>query len=111
MSKAARNKGRRGQREAQNLLTGRDWTCAELNSGTAVEDLIAVDPAGQSWSVEIKNTVAITVAHRAQAMAQAKERRLPWMLLSKIGGTSCWLVQRQGHRPAVWHEQPEDDML
>lgn len=111
MSKAARDKGRRGQREAQALLTGRDWRVAELNAGTAVEDLIAVDRIGQSWSVEVKNTVAITVAHRAQAMAQGKARRLPWMLLSKIAGTSCWLVQRQGMRPVVWNEQNEDDML
>ena len=113
MSKAARDKGRRGQREARNLLTGRDWSCAELNAGTAVEDLIAVDPTGQSWSVEIKNTVSIMVAHRKQAIAQATARRLPWMLLSKIGGTDSWLIQRKGMRPVVWSEndQPKDDML
>jgi len=36
------------------------------------------------------------------------------MLLSKIAGTASWLVQRQSHRPAVWHESTqrvEDDML
>ena len=26
----------------------------------------------------------------------------PWMLLSKIAGTSSWLVQRQGMAPVVW---------
>lgn len=115
MSKASRDKGRRGQREAQALLTSRDWSVAELNAGTAAEDFIAVDRYnGQSYSVEVKNTVSITTAHRSQAMAQAKARRLPWMLLSKIAGTGSWLVQRQGHRPAVWHEstqRTEDDML
>lgn len=114
MAKASRDKGRRGQREAQALLQSRDWSVAELNAGTAAEDFIAVDRYnGQSYSVEVKNTVSITTAHRAQAMAQAKARRLPWMLLSKIAGTSSWLVQRQGHRPAVWHESitTEDDML
>lgn len=113
MSKASRDKGRRGQREAQALLTSRDWRTAELNAGTAVEDMIATDPDGKAWAVEVKNTVAITTAHRQQAMTQAKARRLPWMLLSKIAGTSSWLVQRQGHRPAVWHESTttEDDML
>lgn len=113
MTKASRDKGRRGQREAQDLLKSRDWSTAELNGGTAVEDLIAVSPDGKSYSVEVKNTVAITTAHRAQAMAQAKARKLPWMLLSKIAGTSSWLVQRQGDRPVVWHEKhfAEDDML
>ena len=114
MSKASRDKGRRGQREAQALLTSRDWSVAELNGGTSAEDFIAVDRwDGKSYSVEVKNTVSITTAHRAQAMTQAKARSLPWMLLSKIAGTSSWLVQRQGHRPAVWHESTatEDDML
>lgn len=113
MSKASRNKGRRGQQAAQDLLRSRDWSVAELNAGTAVEDFIAVSPDGRSYSVEVKNTVAITTAHRSQAMAQAKARKLPWMLLSKIGGTSSWLIQRQGERPIVWHEKDiaEDDML
>lgn len=107
MSKAARDKGRRGQREAQALLQSRDFRTAELNAGTAVEDMIATDANGTAWAVEVKNTVVITTAHRQQAMTQAKARRLPWMLLSKIAGTSSWLVQRQGQRPVVWHEQGE----
>lgn len=107
MSKASRDKGRRGQREAQALLAYRDWRTAELNAGTAVEDMIATDPDGKAWAVEVKNTISITTAHRAQAMAQGNARRLPWMLLSKIAGTSSWLVQRKGHRPAVWHESTD----
>jgi hypothetical protein len=35
-------------------------------------------------------------------MEQGKKARLPWMLVSSIAGTGCWLVQRQGHKPAVW---------
>lgn len=104
----ARAKGRKGQREANALLTSRDWSVAELNSGTAVEDFIAVDPSGKSWSVEVKNTAAITAAHRKQAIEQSKARRLPWLLISKIAGTSSWLVQRQGERPVVWHEEKAD---
>lgn len=113
MSKASRDKGRKGQREARALLTSRDWSVAELNGGTSVEDFIAVSPDGMSYACEVKNTVAITTAHRAQAMAQAKARKLPWMLVSKIAGSSSWLIQRQGMRPAVWHETTvtEDDML
>ena len=96
MAKAARDKGRRGQREAQELLKSRDWSVAELNAGTSAEDFIAVSPDGRSYSVEVKNTVAITTAHRAQAMTQAKARKLPWMLLSKIAAhQSCniWVTR------------------
>ena len=102
MGKASRSKGRRGQQEARTLLESRDWTCAELNAGTSAEDFIAVSPEGKSYSAEVKNTVSITTAHREQAMRQAKARRLPWMLLSHIAGTSSWLVQRQGETPVVW---------
>lgn len=109
MGKASRDKGRRGQRAAQSLLIQRDWTVAELNAGTAVEDLIATDVSGKAWSVEVKNTAGITTAHRAQAMAQAQERRLPWMLMSHIHGTSSWLIQRSGHRPTVWHQDNTGD--
>ncbi len=104
MSAASRNKGRKGQREAGELLRSRDWTVAELNAGTVAEDFIAVCPQGKSYSVEVKNTIAITEAHRKQAMKQATERRMPWMLVSKISGTSSWLVQRQSEKPVVWSE-------
>ena len=101
----ARSKGRRGQQQARDLLTERDWTAAELNSGTSVEDFIAVDPDGKSYSVEVKNTKAITTAHRDQAIKQGKSRRLPWMLISHISGTSFWLIQRQGMNPVVWGKE------
>ena len=65
MSAASRNKGRRGQLEARDLLTSRDWSVAELNSGTAAEDFWACDlSTGKTYSVEVKNTVAITTADR-----------------------------------------------
>lgn len=83
------------------MLRSRDWSVAELNSGTVAEDFIAVDPSGKSYSVEVKNTVAITVKHRDQAKAQAKARKLPWLLISKIAGTKAWLVQRQSETPVV----------
>jgi uncharacterized Rossmann fold enzyme len=86
------------------MLRERDWTVAELAAGTVVEDLIATDPDGGLWSVEVKNQMVISHAHRRQAQAQAKARRLPWMLASKIAGTDCWLVQRQGMPPVVWGE-------
>jgi hypothetical protein len=105
MSAASRRKGRVGQLAARHLLLERDWSVAELNGGTSVEDFIATDPTGgAAWAVECKNTVAITTDHRKQAMDQAASRRLRWMLISKIAGTSSWLVQRQGERPCVWHE-------
>lgn len=105
MSAASRNKGRKGQQEARALLTARDWSVAELNAGTEAEDFWACDlNNGKTYSVEVKNTVSITTAHRKQAQTQADKARLPWMLVSKIAGTSSWLVQRKGANPVVWHE-------
>lgn len=109
MSASERSKGRRGQLIAQQLLKSRDWAVAELNSGTATEDFIATDQDGNQWAVEVKNTKAITTTHRAQAMAQAKARKLPWMLMSHIDGTQSWLIQRKGRRPAVWSNWTEDE--
>ena len=104
MSKASRNKGRKGQREAADLLRGRDWNVVELNSGTAAEDFVAIDPNGTMYSVEVKNTVSIDLAHKKQAMRQAAERKLPWLLVSKIADSSSWLIQRKSEKPVVWSE-------
>jgi Holliday junction resolvase-like predicted endonuclease len=102
-----RAKGRRGQQEAKNLLLSRDWQIAELNAGQAVEDILATDPDGRAWSVEVKRTRDITLAHRVQAVRQAKARRKPWMLMSHIEGTASWLIQRQGREPAIWTRTEE----
>lgn len=104
MGKAARSKGRRGQTTFKAMLRERDWRVAELGGGIECEDLIATDPSGCLWSIEVKNQMVISHAHRRQAQAQAKASRLPWMLASKIAGTDCWLVQRQGMPPVVWGE-------
>lgn len=76
-----------------------------LTSGIACGDLMATEPSGVTWLAEVKNTTAITTAHRQQAMRQAEKARMPWLLMSKIAGTSSWLVQRQGERPVVWHQE------
>ena len=107
MSRAQRDKGRRGQTMAEALLRDRDWVTDPISAGIKREDLIATDPGGVVWSVEVKNCLAITPAHRKQAMEQARQRKLPWLLISKISGTTGWLVQRQGGRPAVWFEKGE----
>ena len=101
--KSPRSRGRRGESACKALLTSRDWTVHDLTAGLASADLIAVDPNGRSWSVEVKATSAIAVAtYRKQAMEQAKKARLPWMLVCAIHGTSAWLVMRQGEQPVVW---------
>ena len=105
--KSTRAKGRRGETEAKALLSSRDWVVADLSAGLSTEDLLSTDPDGKVWAVEVKNTATITQAHRKQAQEQGKKRRAAWMLMSKIAGTSSWLIQRQGEKPAVWHNQGE----
>lgn len=100
--RASRSKGARGQSEFKAMLLDRDWTCDSITAGIAAADMIATDPNGRTWCVEIKNCAGISPAHKRQAMDQANKRRLPWMLASKIADSACWLVQRQGAVPVVW---------
>ncbi len=103
MGKPSRDKGRRGQTAAKDLLASRDWVVADLSAGIASEDILATDTDGSVWAVEVKNTVAITPAKfRRQAMEQAKKRRARWMVMAHIDGSSCFLVDRQGFNPVVW---------
>lgn len=105
MGKAQRAKGSRGQTAAKHLLLDRDWKVISTTAGIKTEDFVATDQFGKQWSIEVKNCAVITQAHRKQAMDQAKKRGLPWMLISKIAGTSSWLVQRQDCLPMVWNEK------
>jgi Holliday junction resolvase-like predicted endonuclease len=105
---ATRRKGRVGETTAKELLTARDWVVDDLTSGLATGDLIATDADHNTYLVEVKNCAGITTAHRDQAMRQGKERRLRWMLMSKLAGTKYWVVQRQGGRPVLWSEGVEE---
>jgi Holliday junction resolvase-like predicted endonuclease len=100
----SRNKGRRGESKAIDLLTSRDYTIvADLTAGKASCDLLA-EKCGITFAVEVKNREIINMAaFRAQARKQARGKQR-WMLLVKIAGTTSWLMERQGARPAIWHE-------
>ena len=101
--RTSRNKGARGQSTFRAMLVDRDWVVDQITAGIAAADLIATDPDGKTWAVEVKNCASIIPGHKKQAMEQGSKRRLPWLLANKISGTSSWLVQRQGGMPAVWH--------
>lgn len=103
MSAMQRRKGARGQSEFAAMLRDRDWVCDQITAGIAAADLIGTDPAGKTWCIEVKNCAGILPAHKQQAQVQAKKRGLPWLLASKIEGSSSWLIRRQGEAPAVWH--------
>lgn len=107
MGAMQRRKGAKGQSEAKALLADRDWICDQITAGIAAADLIATDADGKTWAVEVKNCAGILPAHKKQAMEQGKSRRLPWMLMSHIEGSSSWLVQRMGALPVVWHAKKE----
>jgi hypothetical protein len=103
--KASRAKGARGQCACKRLLLDRDWSVDSITCGIAAADLIATDPSGKVWAVEVKNCSGILPTHKAQAIAQGRDRKLPWLLASKISGSSSWLIQRQSELPQVWHEK------
>lgn len=105
MGKPSRDKGRKGQREAKELLADRDYEIlADTSSGLSTDDLVVKCPLGKIYSVEVKNTKSINIAaFRKQAITNAK--RNPWILVCKIDQTSSWLVLQKGARPVVWHEK------
>lgn len=87
MGRSQRDKGRRGQREALDLLAEHGYTVAETNAGTAVEDMFAVDPQGRPVAVEVKHCAAIRLAaFRVQAREQARRRGCGWLLLCRLPG-------------------------
>lgn len=102
MGAASRRKGAVGQSEFARMLADRDWQVDPITCGIMREDMIATDPDGNKWAVEVKNTRTITPAHRKQAQDQAKRRGLRWMLANKVFGTGAWLVQRQGIEVSLW---------
>ena len=103
--RASRAKGARGQSVAASLLRDRDWVVDQITAGIGSHDFTATDPDGRTWAVEVKNCAGILPGHKRQAMEQGKARRLPWLLMNKVAGSSSWLVQRQGAAPCVWHEK------
>lgn len=105
MGKAQRNKGRRGETAAKQLLQDRDYTIlADTSAGVSQADVIAMDELGTVFAVEVKNTASINVAaYRKQAIAQAG--RMNWMLMCKIAGTNCWLVMGKHRNTTVWEEK------
>lgn len=102
-----RRRGRATQCEAAKVLTERDWQIIETASGMKNEDIIATDPNGQQWSVEVKNHKQIDLAKfRKQAIEQANARKLPWLLMCKIHGEAgAFLVQRKNDNATIWRRR------
>ena len=41
------------QTEGSELLSAHGWRCVDTSAGMAVEDVFAIDPGGDAWSVEL----------------------------------------------------------
>jgi len=105
MSKASRAKGRKGQSEAIALLESRDWICGDLSAGISSEDILALNPDGKAYAVEVKNCVSINVrAFIKQARANAQTRKgARWMVAARIDGYSgAGLVMATDIEPVIW---------
>lgn len=108
MGKPQRSKGKRGERKARELLSDKDWNIlANTADGGECEDIIAMCPSDRLYSIEVKNRKIIDMREfRKQASSNAKKKKLLWMIMAKIEGSSSWLIWRQGEPPRVWHEKP-----
>lgn len=106
----SRRKGKAGECAVQHLLEDRDWTIDRTRCGVTTDDMIATDPQGRAWSVECKRTkITDWPKFKAQAMSQAKARKLPWMLVVHIPGTSDYVILRQGQRCSLWSSGVSDE--
>ena len=103
----SRSKGKKGEREARNILADRDWLLlANLADGDEVEDMIVKCPKDIVYSVEVKNRKLVDIVKfRSQAKTNADKKKLPWMLMIKLESTSSWLIMRKSCKPVVWHEK------
>ena len=98
----SRSKGKRGNLAAKMLLQSRDWLVSDLAEGISCEDLVATDPDGRTWSIEVKNTKNLMEAYIFQAKDQARRRKLPWMLMWHRPQSNNWFVMRQDKHDVVW---------
>lgn len=105
MGKPSRDKGKKGEREAKNLLADRDFIIlADTSAGLSTDDLVIQSPQGHILSVEVKNCKLIDIP-RFTAQARQNAKKNAWMLLAKISQTSSWLVLQKGEKPVVWHSK------
>ena len=105
MGTMQRRKGGVGQRAFKRLLTDRDWMVDTISCGIKSEDLIAENPLGTRYSVEVKNHAIINIrSFLSQAKEQAMKRKLPWMLAVRLPQfANSWLVCIQGEEPIIWN--------
>jgi len=93
MGKASREKGKRGEREAANLI--RDWTGWDIRRRVRQHDGDSDLEGIPGWSVEVKNVSRPTLGMVAQWVSQAQEQAngLRWVLVYK---------RQPGQWRAVW---------
>jgi hypothetical protein len=112
----SRSKGKRGERKAAELLADNEYNIlantgdgnilANTGDGVECEDFIVQCPSSNIYSAEVKNRKIINMAaFRKQASANARKKKLLWLIMAKIEGSSSWLIWRQNERPVVWHEK------
>lgn len=103
----SRNKGKRGERKARELLGDKDWNVlANTADGSECEDIIAMCPSGKVYSIEVKNRKIIDmVKFKQQARKNADKKKLIPMVMAKIEGTKSWLICEHGELPKIWHEK------
>ena len=107
MSKASRDKGKRGERSAKALLIARDYTIlADTTAGLSTDDLVVQSPGGEILSVEVKNCKLINIpVFVKQAKTNAKKNH--YLLMCHISGTSAWLIMGSNRVPVIWHQNTE----
>lgn len=104
----SRNRGKAGQREAEAVLTERDFIVMESAPGKEDCDFLAIRN-GKTYAVEVKHQKLIQLDRfRAQAREQAARRKTAWLLMCRLAGhRNTFLVEGTDQLPTVWRSRGE----
>jgi len=106
MGSSERDKGNRGQREAECVLVEDGWEITKTSAGRSDPDFVAVHPTnGRTYAIEVKNVAALTFrTFRKQARGQAK-RGQRWLLMCRIPEfPGTWYVESSDRGPRIWRD-------
>lgn len=99
-----RRKGRKAESDFKRVLQDRDWQVDDLAAGIKDADLVATDPQGCRWCIEVKAHKLLKLREFVtQAKEQAGKKKLPWLLACQLPlYPDTWLIIAKGKRPVVW---------
>lgn len=101
--RTSRDRGKRGENEAEAVLIERGYEVLDTTDGKAICDFVATRHR-KRYAVEVKHQKGINLEKfTAQAREQGKALRMPWLLMIRLPGHPYqFLVVASDIPPTVW---------